>query len=308
MRWVTYVSEDGDERAGIVHDGNILGAPAGVTLIDLVAGGTRGLAEAASEILSAPGEVVPEDRAVLRAPIPRPPSVRDFMAFEDHVLTTIEAMGEQMKPVWYEIPVFYFSNPAAIRGAFDEVPISPGCQTYDFELESAVVIGEGGYDIDPRDAEKHIAGYTILCDWSARDLQALEMQQGLGPAKGKDGATSLGPWLVTPDELEPRRAGKAFDLTMTAKVNGREYSRGSMSSLYWSFAQMIAFASRGTTLVPGDVIGSGTVGTGCILELSRVHGTDAYPWLKAGDEVELSIDLLGSIRSRILPGSQPAAL
>src|SRR5690606_24827633 len=129
--------------------------------------------------------------------------------------------------------------------------------------------------------------YVLLCDWSARDLQAVEMAVQLGPAKGKDTATSLGPFLVTPDELEQYRAGDGYDLPLTASVNGRAYSAGSWKDLYWSFPQMLAYASRGTVLHPGDVIGSGTVGTGCILELSRVHGTEAYPWLEPGDRVRL---------------------
>jgi len=170
------------------------------------------------------------------------------------------------------------------------------------------VIGRPGRDIRPEDAESHVAGYTILCDWSARDLQDVEMRQGLGPAKGKDGATSLGPWLVTPDELEDARSDNGFDLRMTATVNGKEYSQGNLSDLHWSFAQMISYASRGTTLRPGDVLGSGTVGTGCILELSRVHGQEAYPYLSPGDDVRLDVDRLGSLRGRIRPAGDVVPL
>ena len=206
-----------------------------------------------------------------------------------------------MDPDWYELPVFYFQNPAAIRSARDDVPMPPGSVKYDFELEFAAVIGRGGANLAPDEAEQHIAGYLLFCDWSARDLQAREVLHTLGPVKAKDTATSLGPWLITPDELEPRRSGKAFDLEMSASVNGRPYSLGNAADLYWSFGQMISYASRGTRVQTGDVIASGTVGTGCILELSTVHSEDEYPWLKPGDEVRLEADLLGAITARITP-------
>jgi 2-keto-4-pentenoate hydratase/2-oxohepta-3-ene-1,7-dioic acid hydratase in catechol pathway len=195
--------------------------------------------------------------------------------------------------------VFYFSNPAAIIGPHDDVPIAPGSAAYDFELEVAAVIGTPGRNIAVADAEAHIAGYTILCDWSARDVQSREMTLNLGPAKGKDTATSLGPVLVTPDELEPYRRGNAYDLVMTATVNGRPYSSGNFADIHYDFGQLIEHAARGTELRTGDVIGSGTVGTGCILELSRTHGLDAYPWLVAGDVVTLAVAQLGEIRSTV---------
>src|SRR5664280_79320 len=270
MRWATYVSPaDGSERVGVVRDGLVHG---------------------------------------LRAPVPLPPSIRDFMAFEAHVRTARQAHGQAMDPDWYELPVFYFTNPAAVRGPNDDIPISPGSQQFDYELEVAAVIGRGGADLHPDTAEEHISGYLLLCDWSARDLQAREMRQRLGPVKGKDGATSFGPVLVTSDELAPLRQGAAFDLRMTASVNGRPYSAGNLADLYWSFGQLLAYASRGTRLLPGDVIGSGTVGTGCILELSAVHGEQRYPWLRPGDEVELAVGQLGSIRSRITAAPEPIPL
>jgi 2-keto-4-pentenoate hydratase/2-oxohepta-3-ene-1,7-dioic acid hydratase in catechol pathway len=140
-------------------------------------------------------------------------------------------------------------------------------------------------------------------DWSARDVQRREMQLSMGPVKGKDFATSLGPMLVTPDELQPARAGRAYDLAMTAKVNGVEYSRASLADIHWSFGEMIAYASRGTAVRAGDVIGSGTCGTGCILELSLVHGTERYPWLHPGDVVELEVERLGLLRNRVVEGA-----
>jgi 2-keto-4-pentenoate hydratase/2-oxohepta-3-ene-1,7-dioic acid hydratase in catechol pathway len=282
MRWVTYVSPtDHTEHVGLVSGGAVLGLRRPARLLDLLGDDGTRLAEAAAEIGSDPLEAVPEDSVELRAPVPVPPSIRDFMAFEEHVVTSMTALGRT---------------------------VDPGSRQFDYELEVAVVIGRPGRDIRPEDAESHVAGYTILCDWSARDLQDVEMRQGLGPAKGKDGATSLGPWLVTPDELEDARSGNGFDLRMTATVNGKEYSAGNLSDLHWSFAQMISYASRGTTLRPGDVLGSGTVGTGCILELSRVHGQEAYPYLSPGDEVRLDVDRLGSLGARIRPASDVVPL
>ncbi len=174
----------------------------------------------------------------------------------------------------------------------------PRSLALDYELEVACVIGRAGRDIAEEDAEEYIAGYTIMNDWSARDLQREEMSVGLGPAKGKDFATSLGPWLVTPDELEELALGDGrFNLTMAARVNGVERSRGNFRDIYYTFAQMIARASRDVTLHPGDVLGSGTVGTGCLLELTGGEG----PWLAPGDLVELEVTGLGTLRNRIIP-------
>jgi 2-keto-4-pentenoate hydratase/2-oxohepta-3-ene-1,7-dioic acid hydratase in catechol pathway len=309
MRWATYVSPaDGSERVGVVRDGLVHGLREPVRLLDLLGDDGERLATAAQQAVNDPAEVVAQAEVRLRAPIPLPPSIRDFMAFEAHVRTARQAHGQAMDPDWYELPVFYFTNPAAVHGPNDDIPISPGSQQFDYELEVAAVIGRGGADLHPDTAEEHIGGYLLLCDWSARDLQAREMRQRLGPVKGKDGATSFGPVLVTSDELAPLRQGTAFDLRMTASVNGRPYSAGNLADLYWSFGQLLAYASRGTRLLPGDVIGSGTVGTGCILELSAVHGEQRYPWLRPGDEVELAVGQLGSIRSRITAAPEPIPL
>ncbi len=157
----------------------------------------------------------------------------------------------------------------------------PGSAELDYELEVAAVVGMGGADLDPEVAERSIAGYCVMNDWSARDIQRREMKLSMGPVKGKDFATSLGPVFVTPDELEDTRRDKSFDLAMTATVNGVEYSRASLADIYWSFGEMLAYASRGTRIETGDVIGSGTCGTGCILELSLVHGVDAISLVAA---------------------------
>jgi len=299
MRFASYRStRDGAEHAAVVHDEALHALPH--TLLDLLRS-DEPLLTWGERALDHPWERVPWADAQILAPIPDPPSIRDFMAFENHVVTSYAALGSQVSPVWYEQPVFYFTNPAAILGPYDEVPIAPGTQRYDYELEVAAVIGRPGADLHPDQAEDHIAGYLIFCDWSARDLQSTEMAVGLGPAKGKDTASSLGPWLVTPDELAPSRRGHGYDLAMRTSVNGVDYSAGTWADLHWSFGQMLAFASRGTTLRPGDLIASGTVGTGCILELSLTHGSDRYPWLEPGDAVCMEVDGLGAIEARIGP-------
>jgi 2-keto-4-pentenoate hydratase/2-oxohepta-3-ene-1,7-dioic acid hydratase in catechol pathway len=300
MRWCTYSSRKAGPRVGLIDGDEVRGLTEPATLIEVLRS-PQAVAAAAAAARAHPAERVRLDEVRLHAPIPVPPAVRDFMAFEEHVVTSTAAFGLEVDPVWYEIPVFYFSNPAAIRGPFDEVRIPPGCAAFDYELEIAAVIGTPGADIPARAAEAHIAGYTILCDWSARDLQAREMKLNLGPAKGKDSATSLGPVLVTPDELEPYRAGNAYDLSMTASVNGRQYSSGNLSAIHWDFARLIEYASRGTEVRTGDIIGSGTVGTGCILELSRTHGSLAYPWLAPGDVVTLAVEHIGAITAQVTP-------
>jgi fumarylacetoacetate (FAA) hydrolase len=237
---------------------------------------------------------------VLHAPIPDPPSMRDFYAFEQHVKSARTKRGLGMIPEWYEIPTFYFTNTSEIYGHDHPVPYPVGSQELDFELEIACVIGREGKDIPVEEADQYIAGYTIMNDWSARDFQRKDMKLNLGPGKGKDFATSLGPWLVTPDELAARRTGhgasERYDMTMLARINGREVSHGNFNQIYYSFPQMIAWASRNARLRVGDVLGSGTVGTGCILEL----GTEIHPWLQRGDVVELEIDGIGVLRNRIM--------
>jgi 2-keto-4-pentenoate hydratase/2-oxohepta-3-ene-1,7-dioic acid hydratase in catechol pathway len=233
----------------------------------------------------------------IRSPITRPPTLRDFYAFEDHVKTARARRGLQMPEEWYELPAFYYSNPTMIYGPDDEIPIPPYTKKLDYELEVACVIGKGGTNILEKEAETHIAGYMIMNDWSARDIQEREVKIGLGPAKAKDFATSLGPWLVTPDELQDKKTGPAkFDLRMKATVNGKPLSNGNMKMMHWTFSQMIARASQSVELKAGEVFGSGTVGTGSLLEL----GQEVHPWLKPGDRVELEVERLGVLRNRII--------
>ncbi|MFI5357438.1 MAG: fumarylacetoacetate hydrolase family protein [Opitutales bacterium] len=230
-------------------------------------------------------------------PVVQPPTFRDFYAFEQHVKTCRAHRGLAMVPAWYELPVFYFSNPHALVGHNGRVFAPAGSAELDYELELGVVIGRGGRDIAPARAWDHVAGFTILNDFSARDLQRTEVAVGLGPAKAKDFATGLGPALVTRDELADRIDGAKLDLAMSARVNKRELSRGNVASLHHPIPQLIAQASRDAELYPGDLLGTGTVGTGCILELGPEN---TGGWLKPGDVVELEIERLGVLRHTIV--------
>lgn len=301
MRWATFEAPgEARARAGLVVDDCVRAPAPASDLISLLGDDGTRLRDAAARAESRPEVIVPLAEARLLAPVPRPPSVRDFYAFEQHVRTARERRGLEMEPDWYELPVFYFSNPASIVGDGDDVAVPPGCSELDYELEVAAIVGRAGRDLDAAAALDHIAGFTIMNDWSARDLQRREMKLNLGPAKGKDFATTLGPFLVTPDELTDVAAGKAYDLAMTATVNGREFSRASLADIYWTFGDLLAYASRGTSVRPGDIIGSGTCGTGCILELSLVHGQERFPWLAPGDVVSLSVERLGTITNRVV--------
>ncbi|MFZ0090438.1 MAG: fumarylacetoacetate hydrolase family protein [Solirubrobacteraceae bacterium] len=218
----------------------------------------------------------------MRRPYPegRPPSIRDFMAFEEHIRNARAARGQAVPAAWYEIPVFYFSNPAAIYRDGDDVPAPPDTAMLDYELELACVIGADGRP----------EGFTIMNDFSARDLQRREMTVGLGPAKGKDFATALGPALVSPDELP---AG--LDLRAIARINGEVRTDSRTGGMRYGWDELLATAARNTPgLIAGEVIGSGTVGRGCILE----H--DDGRWLQAGDEVELEVEGIGVLRNRIV--------
>jgi fumarylacetoacetate (FAA) hydrolase len=231
-------------------------------------------------------------------PLPPIASVRDFYAFEQHVKTCRAHRGLAMLPQWYEVPVFYFSNPACIIGHDDPVRAPTGSSALDYELELAVVVGRPARDLPADDSALDcLAGLTIMNDWSARDLQRTEMAVGLGPSKSKDFATSLGPGLVPLEQVRDTYRDGRFHLSMLARVNGRTLSQGNAGSMYWTWPQLLAHASRDTVLRPGDVIGSGTVGTGCILELTpeAVGG-----WLQPGDVVELEIERLGMLRNRVV--------
>jgi len=310
MKWATYRGDDGD-RVGVLTDESIYSLPAGTRLIDLVARGPDGLRAAADEALRHPSEVVRVDEVRLRAPIPTPPSIRDSLCFLDHMRNCQQAMGggRVLKDTWYRIPAFYFACPSTVLGPYDDAPMAPGSAWQDFELEIAAVIGVGGKDLSVEQAEAAIIGYTIFNDWSARDLQNMESQLGIGQAKGKDSGITLGPYLVTPDELAPYRRGGRLGLAVTALVNDHEIGSGTTGDMDWSFAEVISYASRGVTLNPGDVIGSGTVPTCTLIEHLDLTAPDAFRgWLHDGDTVTLRVEGLGQTRQTVRATPRPLPL
>lgn len=246
---------------------------------------------------------VPLVGAELAAPIPRPPSMRDGYAFRQHVEAARRNRGVPMIPEFDNFPVFYFTNHQAVVGPGPLAVRPMQRERLDFELEGAIVIGKQGRDLTPESADEHVFGYLIMNDWSARAVQMEEMKLSLGPAKGKDFATGLGPYLVTRDELAPHRIpgprGERYDLAMRAWVNGKQLSTGNLKDMTFTFAEILERVSYGVTVHPGDVIGSGTVGTGCLLELNGSKITDNQ-WLQHGDHVVLEIDELGRLENTIV--------
>ncbi len=249
-------------------------------------------------------------------PIARPASARDAYAFRQHVASARQNRGVPMIPEFDQFPIFYFTNHHSIIGPGPVPCMKDHFDKLDFELEAAVVLGRRGRNIQARDADAYIFGYTILNDWSARTLQMEEMLLSLGPAKGKDFANSIGPLLVTPDELAdvitaPRagHTGSRHALTMTCRVNGKEVSRGNLGDMDWTFAEIIERCAYGADVFPTDLIGSGTVGTGCLLELNgtgkRLDSAYQPWWLQAGDFVELTIDRLGVLQNTIVQVPAP---
>lgn len=230
-------------------------------------------------------------------PILQPPSLRDFYAFERHVATIWSRRDLPVPEAWYRLPIFYFSNVSEIRGPNEPVWAPAGSVELDYELEVCALVDTPAIDLAPERAEEAIGGYMVMNDWSARDLQRDETTVRLGPAKGKDFATSIGPWLVTPDELADARIEKGYDLAMTATVNGIETSRGTWAAIQHGFGDMLARASTDVHLRPGDLVGSGTVGGGCLLE---IKDETLGRWLQPGDEVELSVERLGALKTPVV--------
>ncbi|MCL7987312.1 fumarylacetoacetate hydrolase family protein [Sphingobacterium sp. lm-10] len=247
----------------------------------------------------------------LLAPVPEPPSCRDGYAFRQHVAAARRNRGVPMIEEFDQYPIFYFTNHQSIQGPGEIRCMPDHFDKLDFELEVAIVVCREGKNFTAAEAEKYIGGYLIMNDMSARTLQMEEMKLNLGPAKGKDFCTVIGPWLVTPDELEPYKVaakpghtGFSYDLKMTCQVNGKQVSAGNMSDMDWTFSEILERCAYGTSIYPGDVIGSGTVGTGCFLELNGtglLNDPNYTPqWLQAGDLVEMSIDGLGTLTNTIV--------
>jgi 2-keto-4-pentenoate hydratase/2-oxohepta-3-ene-1,7-dioic acid hydratase in catechol pathway len=286
--------ENGSVQLGIVDTSQ--------RLVRLVA--NDGLLEIVTLLRSAAepghGEVVGMDQISFLPPIERPPSVRDFMIFEDHVANARNRSGRDVPKAWYDAPAFYFANPSAIVGPDADVDRPRNCRALDFELEVACVIGAEVSDLQPDDPRclDAIAGFMLFNDWSARDLQVREATVGLGPVKGKDFCTSVGPWIITPDELGKPHNGR-WSCDLKATVNGRLVGGGNLVSAHFGWHEVVARASENTRLVPGDVLGSGTMGTGCLLELRELGERDANPWLQKGDVVELLGGPLGTLRNTV---------
>ncbi|MER7106960.1 fumarylacetoacetate hydrolase family protein [Streptomyces sp. NPDC000229] len=313
MRFAAYEHQHRHHVAVVEEDGTLHPVPGARSLTELLSsgGGPRELLDRGTASLDAspPGPHVSQVRLL---PPLRPASVRDFVTFEEHVEGVRRSVeGTAGVPEqWYAAPTFYFGNPHAMLGPYDDVPVPPGSAVLDFELEVAAVIGREGHDLTPEQARDHIIGYTVFNDWSARDLQSAEMKVGLGPCKGKDTATTLGPYLVTADELEPCRDTDGFlRLALTAEVNGRVVGEDLLSHMSWTFEEMVAYASRGTYVMPGDVLGSGTCGNGgCLAELWGLHGAQDPPPLKPGDTVTLTVEGIGTVSNTVVPGREPVPL
>ncbi|MEJ2195882.1 MAG: fumarylacetoacetate hydrolase family protein [Ignavibacteriaceae bacterium] len=324
MKLVSYTIKKKD-RLGIFHDSKVydlkecalgLGYQIPGRMRNFLRGGDEMMNQAKlvnSAIIEGKiSSFVEDPNLKLLAPVPRPTSCRDAYAFRQHVATARRNRGVPMIPEFDQFPVFYLTNHNAIIGPGDVKLESDHFLKLDFELESAVVIGKKGKNITVKEADSFIAGYMVMNDISARVLQMEEMKLNLGPAKGKDFATAIGPWLVTPDELEQHKIqtefGNKYNLRMTAKHNNKLVSDGNMKDMDWTFAEIIERASYGVELLPGDVIGSGTVGTGCYLELNGTWTLQAKEkgevfspiWIEENDTMELEIDGLGILKNTFL--------
>ncbi|MFF1696374.1 fumarylacetoacetate hydrolase family protein [Streptomyces sp. NPDC058257] len=312
MRFATYAHQHRTRVAVVGKDGILCPLPGAASLAELIrsSGGLAGLLQIGAAALDVPPG--PHVSQVRLLPPLQPSSVRDFVAFEEHVegvrrsVDGVSGVPDQ----WHAAPTFYFTNPHAIYGPDDAVPMPPGSAVLDYELEVAAVIGREGRDLTPEQARDHIIGFTVFNDWSARDLQSAEMKVGLGPCKGKDTATTLGPYLVTADELDPYRDGEGFlRLALTAEVNGQVIGKDLLSNMSWTFEEMVAYASRGTRVVPGDVLGSGTCGNGgCLAELWGLRGEQIPRPLKPGDTVTLTVEGIGTLTSTVVTGAEPIPL
>ena len=315
MKLVTYTYQNKMD-AGIYHEGKIwpfasISKELPETILDLVKAGEEKMNLASSfntQLINGSLNITHLNEAdvKLEAPIPQPTSCRDGYAFRQHVAAARRNRGVPMIPEFDQYPIFYFTNHNAIQGPGEILCMPDHFQKLDFELEVAIVVGKKGRNFTAAEADAYIAGYTIMNDMSARTLQMEEMLLNLGPAKGKDFSTVIGPYMVTPDELasyktsaKPGHVGNSYALEMTCKVNGIEVSRGSVADMDWTFAEIIERCAYGVDVFAGDVIGSGTVGTGCFLELNGTGLLNdpnyAVQWLKANDVVEMEITGLGKL-------------
>ena len=292
---------DGARFGAVVEDDLLFPLPDGITVDDLVRSGLdRTLTVGDSARREQP---IPLSSVRLLSPL-TPASVRDFVTFESHVIGVRRSVDGAVgvPEAWYDAPTFYFTNPHAIVGPDAPVRRPSGCRALDFELEVAAVVGTSGTSLTENQARDAIVGYTIFNDWSARDLQRREMQVGLGPAKGKDFCSSIGPWLVTADELEDATDGDGFlTLECAVFVNGQVVGRDRLSQMGWTFATMVAYASRDSMIKPGDLFGSGTTGGGgCLAEMWGRSGRQDPPALEPGDVVSITVERLGTLTNTVV--------
>jgi fumarylacetoacetate (FAA) hydrolase len=329
MKFVSFINHNSKERVGIFYDQKVYdlknsGELFGVKLPFEMKKLLWNWDEHIENIYKLYGEIeqgsletgINVSEVKLLSPVPHPTSCRDGYAFRQHVEAARRNRGVEMIPEFDQYPVFYFTNHNAVFGSGDIIVEDDHLKSLDFELEVAVVICKKGKNISTEKAEDYVAGYMVMNDFSARVLQIEEMKLNLGPAKGKDFATSFGPWLVTPDELEKYKIssdkGSRYELLMKAFHNGKVVSQGNMKDMNWTFAELIERASYGVEIFPGDIIGSGTVGTGCYLELNgtmtreaKAKGECFIPiWLKNGDTIELEITGLGKLKNKIVKSSE----
>ena len=306
MKLLTYETDKGP-RCGVLQAENIVDVTGLVGSNGHIIRDVRGLLELGDSPIERVREALDKDTSASRlplsgvkllSPIVQPPTVRDFIVFEEHA----SSQGtREPNEVWYRMPVFYFSNPLCIYGPDAEIPFPSASSQFDYELEIGCVIGKEGKDVPVADAMDHIAGFTLFNDWSSRDLQVDEMAFGLGPAKGKDTASSIGPWLVTTDEMLPYLKDGRLDLRCQVRVNGQDWLKdGLAKDAYFSFADMIERASKDSRIVPGDIIGSGTVGGGSIREAIR-KGYEGARFLEPGDVVEHEVEVIGVLRGTLGP-------
>ncbi|MDJ0105161.1 MULTISPECIES: fumarylacetoacetate hydrolase family protein [Rhodococcus] len=300
MKFATCIHE-GREKAVVVQEDAV--HPLEITMRELVDGGLGKALELGAEALRKPGFSL--DDVALCAPL-QPSTMRDFVAFEEHVEGVRRSMdgGSGVVDAWYEAPRFYFTNPYTVSGPNAVIRPPAACKTLDFEMEVAAVVSKSGSSLSVEEARDHIFGYTILNDWSARDIQRREMQVSLGPAKGKDFANTLGPWIVTADEFDDYRDGDGFlDVSCTVTVNGEEVGRDSLANMGWTFESLVAYASRDSWVHSGDVLGSGTTGNGgCLAELWGRRGEQSPPPLRVGDVVTITVEGIGSLTNTVGDG------
>jgi len=300
MRLATFTRDGEGARVGLVEGDTVHPFPEGTTMRAVIDGGLDRAHELADQARGRDGISLRE--VELQVPL-EPASVRDFVAFEEHVEGVRRSVdgASGVPDAWYDAPTFYFTNPHTV-GATDQPVAFPATSTArDFELEVAVVIGVAGRSLNAAEAADHIFGFLLMNDWSARDLQSVEMKVGLGPAKGKDFATTLGPWIVTVDELSDRLDDDGFlDLEASVSVNGTEVGRDRLDHMGWGFTTLIAYASRDSWVMPGDVLGSGTTGGGgCLAELWGRRGTQDPAPLRDGDVVEIRVERIGALRNTV---------